>query len=125
MPRLVIIDQGDKIYGVGDKDTSTTERLQRLYAKFRELAKEYMTDIITVGQASAEAQGKKWLELDHMNNSKTGKPGELDYAIGIGRTLEGEEFMRYIHLCKNKMLRGVHGKHQVILDTERCRYKDM
>jgi len=123
-PKVVVIDQGDKVSFPKDGDYSNTDRLQRLYQMYRELAKRYDTNIITVGQASGEAEGKKWLTLDMMNNSKTGKPGELDYAIGIGLSYgEGDEEFRYIHVCKNKY--GAHAKHTVIFDAEKSRYRDI
>lgn len=127
--RIVIIDQGDKIKFSGDKEYSLVERLKMLYGKFRELAKKHNCDIITVGQAAALAEGKKWLQTDFMDNSKTGKPGELDYAIGIGRVYQDEntpdDTMRYISLCKNKMHTGVHGRYDVYFDGSRARYQDV
>lgn len=124
--RVVVIDQGDKVKFRGDKDMATHERLKRVYGIFRELAKEYNCDIITAGQASAAGEGVKWLSLDMMDNSKTGKPGELDYAIGIGyANEEGREAMRYLHLAKNKMKNGVHGRYFVRFDALRARYSDI
>lgn len=126
--RMVVIDQGDKVKFSGDKDMATHERLKALYGKFRELAKEYGVDILAVGQASAAAENKKWLMLDHMDNSKTGKPGELDYAIGIGKSYEDNndnvDETRYIHVCKNKMKDGAHGRHRVFLTTATAIYSD-
>jgi len=124
-PRIVIIDQGDKVSFPKDGDHSNADRLQKLYQIYRELGKEHKCDIITVGQASGEAEGKKWLSMDMMNNSKTGKPGELDVIIGIGCSFaEGDEELRFIHLCKNK-LTGTHGKHTVLIDPQKGRYKDV
>lgn len=124
--RLLVIDQGDKVKFRGDRDMAQHERLKRLYGIFRELAKEYNCDIITAGQASASGEGVQWLALDDMDSSKVGKPGELDYAIAIGfNTDEGKETMRFIHLAKNKMKNGVHGKHIVRFDALRARYRDI
>lgn len=122
--RILVIDQGDKVTFNGHNQYSTVEKLKVIYGKLRELAKEFDVDIITVGQASAAAEGRKWLQLDHMDNSKTGKPGELDYAIGIGKTQEDLEDMRFISVCKNKLNNGAHGKHDVILNTTRAIYSD-
>lgn len=125
-PKIVIIDQGDKVSFPKDGDYNNADRLQKLYQKFRELAKEFNCDIITAGQANGEAEGRKWLLMEHMNNSKTGKPGELDYAIGIGCSFaEGDEELRFIHLCKNKMKDGHHGKFTVLFDSTKARYKDI
>lgn len=122
--KLIVVDNGDKVSFKGDGKYDTVEKLKALYNHYRELAKGYDVDILTAGQASAEAHGRKWLEYTHMENSKTGKPGELDYAIGIGKTLD-DETARYIHICKNKMKEGVHGKHTVLIDTARARYVDL
>lgn len=123
--RLAVIDQGDKVKFFGDKNLAEHERLKKLYGKFRELAKIYGCDIITAGQANAEAAGKKYLELTHMDNSKTGKPGELDYAIGIGALLgDVANSTRFIHVCKNKLSNGFKGKHEVHFDALVARYTD-
>jgi replicative DNA helicase len=123
-PRILVIDQGDKVTFKGAQNQDGPIRLKNLYIKFRELAKFHNIDIITVGQASAEAHGKKWLEMVHMDFSKTGKPGELDLALGIGVAMEeGKEHMRFINISKNK-LSGVHSRRAVILDTTTGRYSN-
>lgn len=126
--RLLVIDQGDKVHFRGEGNYSTVDRLKILYGKFRELAKKYDVPIITVGQASAQAEGKKWLQMSWMDNSKTGKPGELDYAIGIGLSEDdvanGITSLRYINICKNKMNQGHHGQYAVQFDSLRARYLD-
>lgn len=125
-PRFIVIDQGAKVSFRGDKDLAGHDRLKELYRRFRELAKQYKVDILTVGQAGATAEGKKWLQLDDMDNSKTGLPGELDYAIGIGKINdEDDDGVRYIHLCKQKLNQGVHGKHVVLMEPLIARYKDI
>lgn len=124
-PRFIVIDQGDKVTFRGSHHLESTPRLKELYRKFRELAKVYNIDLLTAGQASAEAEGKKWLQLDHMDNSKTGKPGELDYAIGIGKVHDdGYNDIRFISLSKNKMATGNHSKTMVTFDSISGRYKD-
>lgn len=126
--RLIVVDQGDKVKFAGDKNFSTVERLKVLYGKFRELAKKYDIPVITVGQASAEAENMKWLSLNHMDFSKTGKPGELDWAIGIGKLHKdsdnGIDSVRYISLSKNKMKDGVHGHHSVYFNSMCALYLD-
>lgn len=126
--KLVVIDQGDKVHFTGEGNYSTVDRLKVLYGKFRELAKTFDVPVITVGQASGEAEGKKWISMTHMDNSKTGKPGELDYAVGIGLSADDVEngitTIRYINVCKNKMNDGVHGRHAVRFDPLRALYID-
>ena len=126
--RMVVIDQGDKVKFGGDGNFSTVERLKVLYGKFRELAKKYDIPVITVGQASAEAENVKWLSLNHMDFSKTGKPGELDWAIGIGKLQKdvdnGIESVRYISLAKNKMRTGKHSHTSVYFNSDCALYLD-
>ena len=122
-PRLVIIDQGDKVKSPTGDDASQTDKLTAVYAALREICKEEDVDILTVGQAGADAENKMFLQMDHCNNSKTGKPGEMDYMIGIGKTDASE--MRYIHLCKNKLGKGEHMKQPVMIDTQRAKYVEM
>jgi replicative DNA helicase len=125
LPKIIIIDQGDKLHFSGDKNFEGHARLKELYRKLRELAKETKEAIITVGQASAEAEGKKWITMDMMDNSKVGKPGEMDWIIGIGKTdKDEEENLRFLHIAKNK-LKGRHGKHSVVFDGAKARYLDM
>ena len=59
-----------------------------------------------------------------MDNSKTGKPGELDYAIGIGVQDQASD-TRYISIVRNKLKDGAHGKHTVILNASKARYMDV
>ena len=124
-PKIIVIDQGDKLHFSGDKNFEGHARLKELYRKLRELAKETKAAIVTVGQASAEGEGKKWLTMDMMDNSKVGKPGEMDWIIGIGKTeKEDEQNLRFINIAKNK-LKGHHTKSSVIFDGEKSRYLDM
>jgi hypothetical protein len=59
-----------------------------------------------VGQADATGHNSEYLDESQMANSKTGKPSELDFIIGIGRIDKvGHENARYINTPKNK-LRG-------------------
>ena len=81
-------------------------------------------DILTVGQAGAEAGGKPYLRLSWMNNSKTEKPAELDYAIGLGANGDANDLdmRRYVTVCKNK--RGPHGSFIAMMDPHKARYTD-
>ena len=87
--RLLVIDQGDKVHFRGEGNYSTVDRLKILYGKFRELAKKYDVPIITVGQASAQAEGKKWLQMSWMDNSKClGKGEKVFMADGSIKVVE-------------------------------------
>jgi len=124
-PQLVVIDQGDKITFRGGNSMANHDRLKEIYRQFRELAKTYDTNILTAGQASMDAHNKKWLNQLHMDNSKTGKPGELDYAIGIGKQeQEFDTMVRYITIVRNKLKNGEEGRHTVTLSGAKARYQD-
>jgi hypothetical protein len=69
-----------------------------------------------------------------MADSKTSKPSELDFIIGIGRTdKEGYENVRYINIPKNKLrgsidsvesMRHLKGK-EVLIVPHLSIYQDM
>lgn len=102
-PSLIIIDNMDKVKGfTGDRKDLV---LHEIYKWGRELAKTYCP-IITVGQADNTGHNSAFLDESQMADSKTAKPSELDFIIGIGRTdKQGCENLRYITISKNK-LRG-------------------
>lgn len=129
-PSMVIFDQIDKIKGFTDDREDL--RLGHIYIWAREIAKEYCP-VIGVCQADGTAEGKKWLTMDNVANAKTSKQAEADWILGIGKvhTVE-EEFMRYLHLSKNKLSgdsdtdpRLRHGRLEVMIDPEIGRYKDV
>ena len=124
-PRLIIIDSADKVSFPGCGNMEGPAKLKELYWRYRQLADEFNTTCLTVAQASGEAAGKKWLEMHHMDFSKTGKAAEMDFIIGIGRTLDGEEDnIRYLHIPKNK-LNGLNGRWAVHFNPRTGRYSDM
>lgn len=129
-PGLIIIDNMDKLKGF------TADRpdlvLWDIYKWGRKMAKE-ICPILSVGQADATADGRKWINENQMDGGKTGKPSETDFTIGIGRTREdGYEFIRYIHISRNKLKGGKdtksfyrHGKFDVLLKPEYSLYEDI
>ncbi len=126
-PRLVVIDQGDKLHVKGTPATNA-QRLKKVYDDLREVVKrcnkEFKMDIITIGQADVAAEGQRWLQQSNLDEGKTGKAGAFDYIIGIGKTLsESEEHMRFIHTCKKKNSLPI-CKSMVTLRLERGRYED-
>jgi len=122
-PKIVFIDIGDKIIVPG-KYARGDERIKALYVAFRMLTKKYGCDIITLGQADVKAEQIKFLRQSHMDASKVGKPGELDFAVGIGmEQLVQDNMRRYISICKNK--RGPYARGVVQIDPARGRYSDI
>jgi KaiC/GvpD/RAD55 family RecA-like ATPase len=120
-PRFMVIDQGDKVKKQG-VFANETARLGALYGEYREWTKMYDMDILTAGQAHADAGGKQYLKQEWMNNSKTEKPAELDYAIGIGLPQTDGDLRRYIQICKNKQ--GPHGHFVAMMNPQKARYTD-
>lgn len=126
--RVIVVDQADKLHFVGASKMGDVARLQMIYAKLRELSKKHDCHILTVGQASVAAENRKWLHPSDLDSSKTLKPGEFDYIIGIGKIftdpMSGQEQIRYIHLCKNKLGTGQHAQLEVLFDPSRALYRE-
>jgi hypothetical protein len=129
-PALVIFDQIDKIKGFSD-DRNDLE-LKAIYIWAREISKKYCP-VIGICQAGASGEFKRWLTMNDVDNSKTGKQGEADWILGIGKVAdEGMEFIRYLCLSKNKLLGDKdadpemrHGRWEVRIQPEIARYADL
>lgn len=102
-PELIIVDNMDKIKGFsGDRKDLV---LHEIYKWGREIAKT-QCPVISVGQADNTGHNTMVLDESQMADSKTAKPSELDFIIGIGRIDKtGYDDVRFISLPKNK-LRG-------------------
>ncbi|MHB8602218.1 MAG: AAA family ATPase [Nitrosotalea sp.] len=128
-PSLIIFDQIDKIKGFSD-DRNDLE-LTAIYKWARDIANLH-APVIGVCQAGSSAEGKRWLTMNDVNNSKTGKQGEADWILGIGKTLDdSQEFVRFFHLSKNKLAGDLdtqedmrHGKWEVKIRPDIARYED-
>lgn len=121
-PAMAIIDQGPKVQ-IFNRDVTDVVRLQLLYNQYREIAKRYNTALVTVGQADRNAENQQNLTLNHLDGSKVGIPGELDWAIGIGAVdLESGVKTRYLNVAKNK---GRMGRGTCSFEEDICRYFDM
>lgn len=129
-PSLIIFDQIDKIRGFSD-DRNDLE-LKAIYQWARELSKRY-GPTIGVCQAGGSGEGKKWLGMDDVDNSKTSKQGEADWILGIGKSnQEGMESVRHLYLSKNKLLGDAdtdptlrHGKADILIRADIGRYEDI
>lgn len=128
-PALIIFDQIDKIKGF--KADRNDLELKAIYQWAREIAKKY-APVIAVSQASGEADGKLWLTMNMVDGSKTGKQGEADWMLGIGKEADNTSRLRYFNILKNKLpgdddtlpdLR--HGSTQVLIKPEIARYEDI
>ena len=129
-PALIVFDQIDKIKGF-DADRNDL-RLGSIYIWARELAKTYCP-VIGVCQSDVSGEGKKYLTMDNVAESKTAKQAEADWILGIGKThLDGMEYMRYLHISKNKLSGDVdgvpelrHSRMEVLIQPDIARYKDL
>lgn len=128
-PSLLIFDQIDKIKGFHE-DRNDLE-LKAIYIWAREIAKKY-APVIAVCQAGGSGENKRWLTMNDVDNSKTGKQGEADWILGIGKVHdEGLESVRYLHLSKNKLPGDAdtdssrrHDQWEVKIVPEIARYED-
>ena len=77
-----------------------------------------------VSQASAEAEGTRNVEYQYLDNSKTGKAGEADLIIGVGRSNDHSPLntVRNICISKNKQ-NGWHGTFDTNIDIYRGVYQ--
>lgn len=105
-PDILVLDQTDKISAQSRFDAGH-ERLKDLYVRVRLLARKYMIACINVSQASADAEGQQYVPYHMLDMSKTGKAGEADVIIGIGKDPMREETnVRYLTVSKNKLPGG-------------------
>jgi replicative DNA helicase len=129
-PELIIIDQLDKIEGFDDDRHDLI--LGKIYIWARQLAAEF-GPVIGASQAAESAEGKRWLEQNDFANSKTSKPAEGDWILGIGKTHEPAlKDIRHFHIIKNKLEGDEntieeyrHGKFDMRLESEIATYMDV
>lgn len=128
-PALIIIDQIDKVKGF--KADRNDLELKAIYQWAREIAKKY-APVIAVSQAGGTGEGKLFLTMDDVDGSKTGKQGEADWILGIGKETDNTSRIRYFNICKNKLLGDAdtlpdlrHGNSQVLIRPEVARYEDI
>jgi len=121
-PDVMFCDQLDKFRISGEYNRGD-ERLKETYVVAREIAKRNRLLMWAVSQANYEAHDRQWIDYSMLDNSRTGKAGEADIIIGIGKTgsSEVENTVRHICISKNK-LNGWHGMINGQIDIERGVY---
>lgn len=130
-PKFIIVDQLSKIKGF-DNDREDL-RLGNIFQWHRDLAKEYDMAVIGVNQADGSAEGKKYLTMDNVANSKTAVQAEADFIAGIGKSHDpGFELIRHVNISKNKLMGDEdtdpsmrHGKFDLLIQPEIARYRDI
>ena len=122
-PDIIFIDQLDKVKITG-KYNRGDEKLKEIYLQAREIAKKNKCLVWGVSQASAEADGMLNVEYQYLDNSKTGKAGEADLIIGLGRTGDRspQNTKRSVCISKNKQ-NGWHGTIPCEIDMYRAVYE--
>jgi replicative DNA helicase len=121
-PDVMFCDQLDKFRISGEYNRGD-ERLKETYVVARELANRNRLLMWAVSQASYDAHDRQWIDYAMLDNSRTGKAGEADVIIGIGKTgsSEVENTVRHICISKNK-LNGYHGMINGQIDIARGVY---
>ena len=130
-PSLIVIDQLDKIAG-GKEEDRRDLTLGNTYIWARGLAKRYCP-VVGVSQASDAGEGIKYLTYSHLADSRTAKPAEADFILGIGASHTDDfSLYRYFNISKNKLLGDAntraeirHGQFQVILEPEIARFREL
>lgn len=121
-PDVMFCDQLDK-FRIDGTFSRGDERLKEIYVLAREVAKRNQLLVWAVSQASNEGHDRQFIDYNMMDNSKTGKAGEADVIIGIGKTGTSEEENTVRHICisKNK-INGWHGMETCHIDVHRGVY---
>jgi hypothetical protein len=125
-PRILFIDQGTKV----STDLRTDNEIhsaQYLFNWYRERAKLYDVSIICLAQATGESENRKYLKLSDIYGSRVAIQGELDYAVGIGRTLDDLSManLRFFSVPKNKLNEGEGARFTAEFTRERCIYREV
>ena len=116
-PDIIVLDQLDKM-SMDGKFNNTADRLKALYERARVLAKSVDCLVVAVSQASTDAENKAIVTYADLENSKTGKAGEADIIVGIGRRGDvspERTQMRVLTVSKNK-INGWLGSDSVMFD---------
>ena len=123
-PDIIFVDQLDKIKVRGNFNRGD-ERLKELYSSAREIAKRNNCLVWAVSQAGADPEGKQIISYDMLDGSKTGKAGEGDIIIGIGRNNGDYDLdpTRFLTISKNKV-NGVHSTVTCEMDVKTGIFKD-
>jgi hypothetical protein len=117
-PDIMFCDQLDK-FRISGQYNRGDERLKETYVNAREIAKRNGCLVWAVSQASNDGHDRLFVDYNMMDNSKTGKAGEADIIIGIGKTGASDinNIVRHICISKNK-INGWHGQIDAHIDVQ-------
>lgn len=99
-PQFIVFDQLHKIRGIKSVEGNEVESLRRKFEWARGLAKE-VAPVFAIHQADSQANGKMFLEMHEMANSKQAIQSEVDYFITMGMDLARQD-RRGLYVPKNK-----------------------
>ena len=120
-PDIIFIDQLDKIKIAGSYDRGD-ERLKALYVQSREICKKANCLVWATSQASYNGENRQLITYAMLDNSRTGKAGEADFIIGIGKPSEVDtDGTRILNISKNKV-NGWHGYVTCKMDYTKGRF---
>lgn len=130
-PSFIVIDQLSEVRGFNNDREDL--RLGAAFRWARDLAKANDCPVIAVNQADGTAEGKKYLDMGNVANSKTEVPAKADFILGIGKSNDqGFELIRHLNISKNKLMgdpdsdpRQRHGRFDVLIQPEMARYHDL
>ena len=130
-PSFIIIDQVSKVRGFNNDREDL--RLGAAFEWARDLAKEFDCPVIGVNQADGSGEGKKYLDMSNVANSKTAVQAEADFILGIGKSNDpGFELIRHMNISKNKLAGDEtsdpakrHAKWDVLIQPNIARFRDL
>lgn len=110
---VLVVDQLRNMRITAD---SKNAQLEIAATEARAIGKDANVLVISVTQAGDSATNKVFLEMNDVDNSKTGIPGAVDLMIGVGSddTMKLNGLLGF-SLCKNKMS-GLHTRFTVPCD---------
>lgn len=122
--KCIVVDMVDHLKAPG-KFQGRHEELEYIYQWALKMACTYASVIVT-SQVSALKDGRdpRWLELEDLAGSKTGKQGAVTIQLMVGHLDDSP--MRYLRTPKNKFGRGGHSwKSQAIFDSRTGQLKEV
>lgn len=128
-PAVVVFDMLDKVVATGVHEMARTDQILEItYERARNMAVRERIPVFATSQVSAAGEGMKFPTQDMLKDSKTGKQGNADFILMLGKANEAATFSkRWISLTKNKLNR-LGGKkdpmQEIVFDEPRCMFQE-
>ncbi len=118
-PAVIVLDQIRNLAGSAD---GLVQKLEENGQAFRRLLLEYSLIGLSITQGGVSAEGKAWLTMSDLDNSKTGLPGTADLMLGMGadQTMIARD-QRALSLVKNKLSSDPNSKEGLLVDIDKAR----